>query len=344
MTDNGQAAAIGIGVATLVVGTAAYVFAKRPETPDNNNIRDLEGKTVCITGGNVGIGRATAEALSKRGASKILIGCRNVASARDGICQDIDRCDAFALDLSDPLSINSFAESIANHTSRSGLHMLINNAGAMIAEHDKQTTDGWDRSIAVNHLGWVALTQKLLPLLEKTAENATNNQTVRIINVGSKLERRAVLPQDKNSAPAWDEWMQSSPVPYKVFPAYAKAKFAMTSMTFLWAKQFEEQPDNRIKMIMVSPGVVHTSLSRFMPLWQRILSWPIRRFVMRTPQKGAETVIYAATSPDAVSGAYYSDCADIRNKELCSEASMSPEIGQQIWEATMRALDKRKQD
>ena len=352
--DSTSAAAFTAGATILVLGAAAYSFRQRSlRTARSAVARDLEGTTVCVTGGNNGIGRAVAVALGRRGA-KVLIGCRNLEQAKK-VCDSLgnDRCRAFQLDLASSASVEAFSESIRNETTRTGLQLLINNAGAMIKEHDKDAGDGWDRSMAVNHLGWVQLTRNLLPVLEKTAaaSNASSTATatssiVRVVNVGSKLEKQASLPTNVSDPQQWDEWVKSSVTPYGPFPAYANAKLAMTAVTFHWANLLKttgrSTQNPPVQMMVVSPGMVNTSLPRFMPLWQRVLTLPFRALLLKTPEQGAETVLFAATSPAACSGTYYSECQKIQGTDKCSEAAQSPEIGQHIWEATLRALNTRK--
>jgi len=299
------------------------------------------------------------------------MGCRNVEQGTL-VCENLghDKCRVYPLDLTSYESVESFSQSVkndswirTNHTDNSGggggLHILINNAGAMIKEEEKTITTtatrdqtsamNWDRSMVVNHFGWVQLTQNLLPILERTAQQS--NSPSRIVNVGSKLEKRAQLPPCLDDANEWDIWMKQSPNPYTPFQAYSKAKLAMTATTFYWANQLSQQqahqnrqPSTNVMMMLVSPGMVHTSLSRFIPLWKRAIAYPFQAMLLKTPEQGAETVVFAATaSADQVlTGKYYSECKEINDTEACSRPSQSPEIQQHIWEATLRALEERR--
>ena len=266
-----------------------------------------------------------------------MIGCRNLQSAKD-ICDRLgnDKCHIFSLDLASASSVETFSDSIRNATTQSGLQLLINNAGAMFEEEDKEA-DGWDRSMAVNHLGWVQLTRNLLPVLEKTAGSAS--KPVRVVNVGSTLEKGAKLPSNPEDSAEWDTWIKAPMDPYSLFPAYANAKMAMTAVTFHWANILK---DKKIDMMVVSPGMVNTSLPRFMPLWKRFVSWPIRALLLRTPEQGAESILFAATSSDVATGDYIRDLKTIQATDSCSEAARNPAVCEQIWEATRRAIDARK--
>lgn len=350
--------AAGAATALVIGAAAAYSFRQRSLRTALSSIttRDLEGTTACITGGNSGIGKAVALNLGRRGA-KILMGCRNVESAKIDVCETLghDNCHVFFVDLADARSVETFSESIRNATTRSGLQLLINNAGAMFIEQDKDAEDGWDRSMAVNHLGWVKLTQNLLPVLEKSAaanaESTTSSddnasRPVRVINVGSTLEKSAKLPTSTTTTtedPAvWDEWIKTSNTePYSTFPAYSNSKLAMTATTFHWSKILQQKKTN-IEMMVVSPGVVNTSLPRFLPFWKRFLSWPLRVGLLKTAEQGAESVLFAATSDAVTSGDYIRNLKPIQTTPSCSEAARNPEIGKQIWEATLRTINTRK--
>ena len=324
------------GATALIVGVAA-AYSCRPRNLVSSVTRDLEGATVLVTGGNSGIGKAVALNLGQRGA-RVLIGCRNLESARD-VCDRLgnDKCHVFSVDLANASSVETFTESIRKDTTLTGLQLLINNAGAMFEEEDK-SADGWDRSMAVNHTGWVQVTRNLLPVLEKTAANST--KPVRVVNVGSTLEKGAKIPNNPENSAEWDNWIKVPMHPYSLFPAYANAKMAMTAVTFHWANLLKEK---KIDMMVVSPGMVNTSLPRFMPLWKRFISWPIRALLLRTPEKGAESILFAALSPDAETGDYIRDLKPIQRTDNCSAAAKNPAVQKQVWEATLRAIDARKQ-
>ena len=349
-SERGEALFFVAGVTTLALGAAAAFYAFRQKR-SISTLRDWEGATVCITGGSSGIGKAVALNLGRRGA-RVLIGCRNVELAQREVCDVLgnDKCDVFAVDLAKADSVEIFGERIRNATVRSGLHLLVNNAGAMLEEKDKVDEHGWDRTMAINHIGWVQLTRQLLPVLTSTSSSNNTNgslegRPVRVINVGSTLEKGAKLPSNQEDPGSWDRWIKTSLDPYSSFPAYANAKLAMTATTFHFAShvlsQQEGQQHRPIHMMIVSPGMVNTSLPRFLPPWKRVVSWPIRKLLLKTPEQGAESILFAALH--GRSGDYIRNTKAIQATAHCSAAAKDPRVGQHIYEATLRAIDMRNQ-
>jgi len=125
----------------------------------------LDGKIVVITGGNTGIGKETARALSRLGA-KVIIGSRNVEKSKK-VAQEIQeetgsKVIALELDLASFESVQKFAHEILSNHCGDAIHILINNAGVMFIPEEK-TKDGNEKTIQVNHLGHFLLTKLLMP-------------------------------------------------------------------------------------------------------------------------------------------------------------------------------------
>ena len=352
------------GLAAAAVLGAVWYTSKPPRLPKKCK-RDLIGKNIVITGGNSGVGAATAKMLSHRGAD-ILLGCRNIKTG-EAVCKEINensitngdndgygRCIGVEkIDYSDWKTIENFAATTKN-SFKDGIDILINNAGAMISKEErdielsninsssslgvgkpKNVNDTLkeqtiiDRSMVVNHLGWFELTKRLYPLLSSKSNNSNssnnksnnnnnntnnnnNNNDKRIINVGSRLEKRAVFPSsvlDKSMDTSQQEslvlrWMlgdshnpEKDSKKFSTFKAYSNAKLAMTASTLHLAELERMKNNDNIHVFLVTPGVVHTGLARYLPSWQQWLSYPIRRLLLRTPEQGAESVVHAATAP-----------------------------------------------
>ncbi|XP_071515975.1 retinol dehydrogenase 11-like isoform X4 [Panulirus ornatus] len=138
----------------------------------------LDGKTVIITGCNVGIGRETARDLSRRGA-KIIMACRDTKTA-EKVAKEISsqtggQLVVMKLDLASLTSVRALAASVKSQETQ--IHMLINNAGVMMCPFMK-TEDGFEMQMGTNHLGHFLLTCLLLPLL-------THSEPACIITVSS---------------------------------------------------------------------------------------------------------------------------------------------------------------
>uniref|UniRef100_A0A3Q0S1C2 Dehydrogenase/reductase (SDR family) member 13a, tandem duplicate 2 n=1 Tax=Amphilophus citrinellus TaxID=61819 RepID=A0A3Q0S1C2_AMPCI len=153
-------AAVLLGVYVLLVQT----LFKRSKCKGNAS---MCGKTVIITGGNTGIGKATALHLARKGA-KVILACRNKDKAATAIAEiqkETGSTEVFYmhLDLASLKSVRSFANTFLKNEPR--LDMLINNAGLVA---DGRTEDGYGIEFGVNHLGHFLLTCLLLERMKKT--------------------------------------------------------------------------------------------------------------------------------------------------------------------------------
>lgn len=313
-------------IAAVVVAGVGLVFLRRWFAGGvcKSKAR-LDGKTVIVTGSNVGIGRATAKDLAKRGA-RVILACRNLQQAEeaaDEIRKESGNGNVTTkhLDLSSLASVHQFAKDVQE--SESALHILINNAGIMMCPKWK-TEDAFEMQFGVNHLGHFLLTNLLLDLLKKSSPS-------RIINVSSLAHEKGKIHLD-------DINLDKSYDPVK---SYRQSKLANIMFTRELARRLA---GTGVSAYSLHPGVVRTELGRhFFPtfaLWKRILAAPFLLFVMKTPLQGAQTTIHCATADDKelISGTYFSDCLP---KEPAPQAK-DDEVARKLWELSteMVGLDK----
>ncbi|XP_043933846.1 retinol dehydrogenase 13-like isoform X2 [Protopterus annectens] len=313
-------------IAALSVAGIGLVFLRRWFAGGvcKNKAR-LDGKTVIVTGANVGIGRETAKDLAKRGA-RVILACRNLeqaAKAADEIRKESGNGNVTTkhLDLSSLASVRRFAKDVQE--SESALHILINNAGIMMCPKWK-TEDGFEIQFGVNHLGHFLLTNLLLDLLKKSAPS-------RIINVSSLAHEKGKIHFD-------DINLDKDYEPRK---SYGQSKLANVLFTRELAVRLA---GTGVSVYSLHPGVVRTELGRHIfptfALWKRMLGAPLLLFMMKTPLQGAQTTIHCATADDKdlISGTYFSDCAP---KEPAPQAK-DDEAARKLWElsAQMVGLDK----
>lgn len=158
---------------------------------------NMRGLIAVVTGGNTGIGLATAHEFASRGA-RVIIGCRDIIKgqkAADSIkLHTKNDVIVHHLDLTDFKSIESFSENLDK------CHILVNNAGAMFPE--KEMRFGIELTSLTNHLGHFYLSQLMLPKLRKTAEE--ENVEVRIVNVASRLEKNGYFNKFPGYLPSID--------------------------------------------------------------------------------------------------------------------------------------------
>lgn len=254
---------------------------------------NITGKRVLITGGTTGIGRATVEALAAMGA-EVLFTARNPAQGDEIVTAVADatgneEVSHRRLDLDDIDAVRAFGEQFRSDFDR--LDVVINNAGVVVTER-RETVDGFEFTFGVNHLGHFQLVNELLPLLEASAP-------ARIVIVASDAHRftKGLDFDDLQSSSGRFGAMRGMSV-------YSKSKLANMLHTRELARRLEP---SKVTANCLHPGAVRTRLGRDSEgtrLSEAV--WPVVSRFFLTPEEGARTSVWAATSPDleGVSGEY----------------------------------------
>jgi NAD(P)-dependent dehydrogenase (short-subunit alcohol dehydrogenase family) len=227
----------------------------------------MTGKTVIVTGGNSGIGRATAKVLSGAGA-QVVLAVRDTAKGK-GAAQEIGGpVEVRELDLANLRSVRQFAQAWTGP-----IDILINNAGVGSQGGLKRTADGFEMMFGTNHLGHFALTNLLL-------EHVTD----RVVTVASQAERMARLDLDD---PNWRER------PYKGSRAYSDSKLANLLFTAELQRRLSAS-GSRVRAIAAHPGFVSTNI--YVATEPRRLTFGslFIRVAAQNPAAGALPVLYAA--------------------------------------------------
>jgi len=273
----------------------------------------MSGRVCMITGTTSGIGKATALGLAKMGATVILV-ARNEADLR-AVADDIkektanESIDLIVADLSSQESIHRLAEDFRNKYQH--LHVLINNAG-LTAEHKTLSVDGIDTLFAVNYLAPFLLTNLLLEMLKVSAPS-------RVVNVSSDGHKFGRINFDD---------IQSKK--RSAIGAYGDSKLALNLFTYELARKIK---GTGVTANALHPGVVATNIGSHdsSPFITRFI-WKIFKVFMSSPDKGAQTSIFLASSPDVdgVSGKYF-----VKSKETrSSKESYDESVGQRLWQVS----------
>jgi NAD(P)-dependent dehydrogenase (short-subunit alcohol dehydrogenase family) len=223
-----------------------------------------------------------------------------------------DAVDLMLADLSSQASIRRLAEDLKDRYQQ--LHVLINNAGVFISKRTV-TVDGIETTFAVNHLAPFLLTNLLLDVLKASAP-------ARIINVSSSGERLGILNFDDLQGEGR----------YSGFRAYNQSKLAIILFTYELARKLE---GTGVTVNCVHPGVVVTNLGRGSSGSFGLLLRLMRPF-FSSPEKGAETSIYLASSPEVegVSGKYFAKKAEAKSSERSYDAATARRLWQVSAEMT----------
>jgi NAD(P)-dependent dehydrogenase (short-subunit alcohol dehydrogenase family) len=265
------------------------------------------GPTYLITGGNTGIGLATATELARRG-GRVYVACRSEAKGSHAVASIVATTgnasvSFLPLDLGDLASVRACADTFL--ATGQPLNVLINNAG--VAGQRGLTSDGFELTFGVNHLGHFALT---MALLDRLADSGP----ARIVTVSS------------------DAHFQATGIDFTALRrrargvtgmhAYAVSKLCNVLFAQELARRFG---DRGITTCSLHPGVVASDI------WRRV-PWPVRPLMtarMLSPEQGAQTTLYCATSPEvaAHSGAFYENCQEREPSKVATA-----DLGRILWD------------
>lgn len=272
--------------------------------------RSMEGKTCVVTGATSGIGRITAEELARRGARVILVGrsdergSASVRQIRDSTGSD--QIEFLRADLSAQAEVRDLARRITDRLPR--LDVLLNNAGSIFVNR-QESVDGIEMTWALNHLSYFLLTNLLLPLLKASAP-------ARVVNVASSAHKGVAIDFDD---------VQADKGRYRLFRQYQRSKLANILFTYELARRLER---TGVTANTLHPGFVKTNIVNKEGLFGAIFKLGAMLAAI-TPEKGARTSIYLATSPEVaeVSGRYFYQ----EKPAVSSPESLDEKTARQLW-------------
>jgi NAD(P)-dependent dehydrogenase (short-subunit alcohol dehydrogenase family) len=274
----------------------------------------MNNKVVLITGATNGIGRVAALELAKMGARVVIVG--RSREKTEAVRQEIQAAggsaDSLLADLSALDEIRRLAAEFRARYDR--LDVLLNNAGAIFARR-QTTADGFEMTFALNHLSYFLLTNLLLDVLKASAP-------ARIINVSSDAHRSAQMN--------FDDLQHEKSCGMGGFQAYGRSKLANVLFTYELARRLA---GTGISANALHPGFVATGFGRNMPgLMNRVMGI-MHRFAL-TPEQGAQTLIYLASSPEVegMTGKYFDKNRPMRS----SPASYDEAAQKRLWDISER--------
>jgi NAD(P)-dependent dehydrogenase (short-subunit alcohol dehydrogenase family) len=277
----------------------------------------LQGQTIVVTGATNGIGEIAATALAKAGAQIVIVSrsetrCKETI-ARIRTATGNDSLSYIAADLSLLRDMHRTADTILERHDR--LHVLLNNAGAFFNTREV-TADGYEKTFALNHMSYFVLTTRLLDLLKRTA---SQDGEARVINVSSGAHVGA------SKGIPFDDIHHSKG--YSGFGVYSESKLMNLMFTYALARRLE---GTDVTVNALHPGFVRTGFGMNNGGIVATLLGLTQRFFALTPEQGAETSIYLASSPNikGVTGKYFVD------KKERSSSSISYDKTQQerLWQ------------
>ncbi|MGW3668454.1 SDR family NAD(P)-dependent oxidoreductase [Streptomyces sp. NPDC005141] len=266
-------------------------FGARSTADDVLHGIDLSGKLAVVTGGYSGLGLETTRALAAAGA-RVVVPARRPATAREAL-EGIPGVETDELDLGDLESVRAFADRFL--ASGRAIDVVINSAGIMACP-ETRVGPGWEAQFATNHLGHYALVNRLWPAIEPGG--------ARVVSVSSAGHHYSGI--------RWDDvhWRGG----YDKWEAYGQAKTA----NVLFAVELDRRGrESGVRAFSLHPGGILTPLQRHLPREEMVeRGWidengtPLNPEGFKTPEQGAATQVWAATSPQlaGLGGVYCEDC------------------------------------
>jgi NAD(P)-dependent dehydrogenase (short-subunit alcohol dehydrogenase family) len=274
--------------------------------------KSMQGKVCLITGATSGIGLVAARELVRRGARVVIVGrdparcTAAVAHLHEGAADA--QVDTLLGDLSSQEQVRQLAAEFLQRHPR--LDVLINNAGGLWMDR-RLTADALEMTFAVNHLAYFLLTNLLLDRLKACAPS-------RVVNVASAAHRGVTLPfDDLTGHQGYNGWR-----------TYKQSKFANILFTYELARRLA---GTAVTANALHPGWVATGFGKDNGWKGRLLQAAAGLFAL-SPEAGARTVVYLASSPEVagVSGRYF-----VREKAVASSAASYDEsAARRLWEVS----------
>ncbi|KCZ92796.1 oxidoreductase [Hyphomonas johnsonii] len=294
---------------------------------------DLSGKNVIVTGGYSGIGLETVRALAGAGA-RVTVPARRVEAAETALADIPGDIEIAEMDLADLKSVKAFTH--AYDSTNRGLDILINNAGIMACP-EARVGPGWERQFGVNHLGHMAMSLALAPAMQRA-------ESSRLVALSSTAHIRSDVH--------WDD-PHFNKHPYEKWDAYGQAK----SANALFALGVDHRGrDVGVRAFSVHPGGIFTPLQRHLTDEEMVaLGWkaedgtipPQVQAMFKTPEQGAATSVWAATSPalEGRGGVYCENCdiaelatADSQRWEHARPWICDDEKAERLWDMSEKML------
>jgi NAD(P)-dependent dehydrogenase (short-subunit alcohol dehydrogenase family) len=273
----------------------------------------MNGKICLVTGATNGIGKATAQALAQMGATVVIVGRDALKAAQVSeeirAATDNRKVDWLKADLSSQQDIRRLATEFK--TKYSQLHVLLNNAGATFTTR-QLSIDGIEMTFALNHLAYFLLTNLLLDTIKASSP-------ARIINVSSGAHSSGKIDFDNLQGER----------SYSSFGPYGNSKLANILFTIELARRLE---GTGVTVNALHPGLTSTGFGKNNPGFLMNIMGAVIPLIARSPEKGAKTSIYLASSPEiqGITGKYFVNCKVTQPAPQAADSA----VAKKLWDVS----------
>ncbi|CAK9256234.1 unnamed protein product [Sphagnum jensenii] len=304
-------------------------YSRRFSTvPHASSAVDSSQRHVVITGGNAGIGKATAMELARRGMA-VTIACRNKEKGEEAAAEIVRNTNdpsirVMICDLASLTSVRQFAKEYLDQGLP--LNSLVNNAGVMACPQ-QYTEDGFEYQLGVNHLGHFLLTALLLDRLKTSATPGLKSRVVVLSSAAERIGNLDFNDLNFKGPRAYERWL-----------AYGQSKLA----NCLFSHELSRRCVSfgiPVTSNCMHPGIVDTQLIRYVfpqgissnkpALFPGIRSTIIKLLGLKTPEEGASTAVFLASAPEmeGVTGGYYEDS----RRKSPSARAVDSRLAYELW-------------
>ena len=274
---------------------------------------NMSGKICLVTGATNGIGKATAQALAQMGATVVIVG-RNAPKTAQ-LVEEIrlatgnPNVNSLLADLSSQQEVRRLADEFKSKYPH--LHVLLNNAGATFTTR-QLSVDGIEMTFALNHLAYFLLTNLLLDTIKASTP-------ARIINVSSDVHSGGRIDFDNLQGER----------SYSSFGPYGNSKLANILFTTELARRLE---GTGVTVNALHPGLTSTGFGKNNPGFLMKIMGAVIPLIARSPEKGAETSIYLASSPEvqSITGKYFVDCKVTQPAPQAADSA----VAKKLWDVS----------
>jgi len=291
------------------------------------DISDLSGRVIIVTGGNSGLGYESVKAFAMKGA-EVVMASRSMEKGEEALAEILKdvpdgKIKVMQLDLGDLESVKNFASAFKAGYKK--LDVLMNNAGIMMTPYFT-TKDGFEGQLGTNHLGHFALTGLLMDVILKT-------QGARIVNVSSGAHKSGEMD--------FSNLQFENGIGYKPMKAYGRSKLSNLLFTYELQRRLEASKKDTIAAA-AHPGIAMTNLANHLmgKFLFKILS-PLFKMMAQDQAMGALPQIRASVDPDVKGSEYYGPDGKKEYKGYpvvvsSNEASHNREDAAKLWEESER--------
>lgn len=279
----------------------------------------MKDKIVLVTGATAGIGRETALGIAKTGATVVLVG-RNEAKGAKVVAEikaksGNEKLDFLTADLFSIAEIRRVADEFKSKYAR--LDVLVNNAGAIFDKCEK-TVDGLEKTFALNHISYFLLTDLLLDTIKQSAP-------ARIVSVSSIAHQYGKIDFDN---------LQSEKK-FSAFSSYSNSKLMNVMFTYELARRLA---GTNVTANCLHPGGVASNFADNTGGFLKIMARLFKSTIAISEEKGAETSIYLATSPEVenVTGKYF----DNKRAKESSKISYDENAQKKLWQQSEAIVEQ----